>query len=109
MPLPAFLLPLIMAGAGAGSSVIGGKMASNQMGRGNEIARDEFEWKKRMADQETQRRNALQQMFLPMILQGMGVKSPQLLGQMRYPQVGQLYGQGIQRPYQYTNDLNENY
>ena len=78
-------LPLIMGGASAGTGLIGAKMVSNQMNRGNDLSQLNSQRMYDMAQQERQRRDQLSRMIMPNLMQGMGVSGPQArqyIGQM---------------------------
>ena len=73
---------------GAGAQLIGSKMASNQMGKANQVAEQNSQRSYELALEEKRRRDMLIRMLMPQILRDMGVNDQQKAQQM----IGQFGG-----------------
>lgn len=95
-------LQLLGIGAGVGANVYGATQANNAANQQNQQVSQSQNQLYALANQESQRRNQLQSLFLPSLMRDMGIKGdPSMLGSLFQP-MGGGQQQQPQQPQQQT-------
>lgn len=71
----------ILPATGIGLQALGSIGASREQGRANDISLEDYELKKRQAEDDKQRRDAFTRLMMPSLLRDMNIRDPELIGQ----------------------------